>query len=163
VYLRDQDKSNTEKEVRNDCYKKYQGGALARRIIRKSLSALVLLATSGIAYAQEKDHDRKDEINFSSSIPSPATPDTITPPEGTSAFLLGHGVRTQGYVCLPSGPGAASWTANPARPEATLFTRLFGEAVQIITVGPSRRPAADRSRLEQRSQIARCRDESFGL
>ena len=69
------------------CSKKFQGRALARRIIRKSLAALALLATSGIAYAQEKDHDRKDEISFNGSIPSPTTPDTITPPEGTSAFL----------------------------------------------------------------------------
>ena len=111
---------------------KFQGTALARRIIGKGLAALALLATSGIAFAQEKDHDRKEEIKFSGSIPSPTTPDTITP-EGASAFLLGRGVGTQGYVCLPSGLGAASWTVNNARPEATLFTRVFGEAVQIIT------------------------------
>ncbi|PYV77289.1 MAG: hypothetical protein DMG96_11625 [Acidobacteria bacterium] len=52
---------------------------------------------------------------------------------GTSAFLLGHGVGTQGYVCLPNPAGGVSWTVNNARPEATLFTHIFGEAVQIIT------------------------------
>src|SRR5689334_13807535 len=50
-------------------------------------------------------------------ITSPATPALITPPAGNSAFLLGHAVGTQGYVCLPKGSGA-SWTVNNARPEA---------------------------------------------
>ena len=69
------------------------------------------------------------------SVTPPPTPVLITPPEGNTAFLLGHGVGTQGYVCLPTSPGAstASWTINPARPEATLFTKFFGQDVQIIT------------------------------
>jgi hypothetical protein len=68
-------------------------------------------------------------------INTPATPDTITPPEGSTAFLLGHGVGTQGYICLPTSVGAttAAWNANNARPEATLFTSIFGQDVQIIT------------------------------
>jgi len=65
-------------------------------------------------------------------IASPTTPAIITPPAGNSAFLLGHGVGTQGYVCLPTSTGA-SWTVNNARPEATLFTSIFGQNVQIIT------------------------------
>src|ERR671936_540510 len=68
----------------------------------------------------------------------------ITPPEGTSAFLLGRGVGTQGYVCLPTSPGAstASWTVNNARPEATLFATFFGQTVQIIThfLSPNTKP-----------------------
>ena len=66
------------------------------------------------------------------SISSPVTPTSITPPQGSSAFLLGHATGTQGYVCLPSGTGA-SWTVNGARPEATLLTSFFGIPVQIIT------------------------------
>src|SRR5215468_6039145 len=66
------------------------------------------------------------------SITPPTTPTLITPPAGNSAFLLGRGVGTQGYVCLPAGTGA-SWTVNNARPEATLFANILGEAVQIIT------------------------------
>jgi hypothetical protein len=68
-------------------------------------------------------------------IASPATPDQITPPAGNTAFLVGHAKGTQGYVCLPTAPGAASasWTINNARPEATLFTTLFGQDFQIIT------------------------------
>ena len=69
------------------------------------------------------------------NITPPTTPSIITPPAGNSAFLLGHGVGTQGYVCLPTSAGAstASWTVNNARPEATLFQSLFGQDVQIIT------------------------------
>ena len=65
-------------------------------------------------------------------ITSPTTPALITPPAGNSAFLLGRAVGTQGYVCLPTNTGA-SWTVNNARPEATLFTSLFGQDFQIIT------------------------------
>src|SRR6267142_4013501 len=65
-------------------------------------------------------------------ITPPTTPTLITPPAGNSAFLLGHAVGTQGYVCLPKGTGA-SWTVNNARPEATLFTSFFGQDIQIIT------------------------------
>src|SRR5260370_21195458 len=63
-------------------------------------------------------------------ITPPTTPPIITPPAGNSAFLVGHAVGTQGYVCLPNGAGP-SWTSKPSRPEATLFTRFFGAAVHI--------------------------------
>jgi len=68
------------------------------------------------------------------TVTPPPTPTLITPPVGNTAFLVGHARGTQGYVCLPTGPGAstASWTVN-ARPEATLFTKFFGQDVQIIT------------------------------
>jgi hypothetical protein len=65
------------------------------------------------------------------NITSPATSAPITP-AGTSAFLLGHAVGTQGYVCLPAGAGA-SWTVNGARPEARLSATIFGQSFQIIT------------------------------
>src|SRR3989442_10763655 len=65
-------------------------------------------------------------------VTPPTTPTLITPPEGNTAFLLGHALGTQGYVCLPKGTGA-SWTVNNARPEATLFTSFFGQDIQIIT------------------------------
>lgn len=116
--------------MNNICKKKFLGGASAH-IIRKIMVALAVLVFSGVAYAQEQGRDRKEASNFG-SIPSPTTPEKITPPVGNSAFLLGQGVGTQGYVCLPTATGA-SWTVNNARPEATLFTHLFGEAVQIIT------------------------------
>ena len=69
------------------------------------------------------------------TVNPPPTPTLITPPAGNTAFLVGHALGTQGYVCLPTGPGAstASWTVNNPRPEATLFTKFFGQDVQIIT------------------------------
>ncbi len=112
--------------MNNTCSKRFQGGTVAHRVMRGLLAALAVVTLSGVAMAQD------NEVAFNGSIPSPVTPVAITPPIGNSAFLLGHGVGTQGYVCLPSGTGA-SWTVNPARPEATLFTNLFGEAQQIIT------------------------------
>ena len=68
-------------------------------------------------------------------VKPPATPTGITAPAGNSAFLLGRATGTQGYVCLPTSTGAstASWTVNNARPEATLFTTIFGQDFQIIT------------------------------
>lgn len=68
-------------------------------------------------------------------ITPPTTPGAITPPNGNSAFLLGHAVGTQGYVCLPTNAGAstASWTVNASRPEATLFVNVFGRYVEVIT------------------------------
>jgi Protein of unknown function (DUF3455) len=86
--------------------------------LRKLFAAVVVLASLGTAAAQ--------------NITSPASPTIITPPAGNVAFLLGRGVGTQGYVCLPQGTGA-SWTVNNARPEATLFQTVFGQDVQIIT------------------------------
>jgi hypothetical protein len=114
------------KKVNINCGKKRSGGGATQSILRGSVAALAALAISGIASAQEKAQDKKGEIT------NPTTPAAITPPAGNSAFLVGHAVGTQGYVCLPTGTGA-SWTVNAARPEATLFTNIFGEAVQIIT------------------------------
>uniref|UniRef100_Q01ZI2 DUF3455 domain-containing protein n=1 Tax=Solibacter usitatus (strain Ellin6076) TaxID=234267 RepID=Q01ZI2_SOLUE len=69
------------------------------------------------------------------SVTPPPTPTLITPPAGNAAFLLGHALGTQGYVCLPTEAGAstASWTVNSARPEATLFQTFFDQDVQIVT------------------------------
>ena len=62
----------------------------------------------------------------------PATPQDITPPEGNTAFLVGHAFGSQGYTCLSTSTGGTAW--NPtARPEATLFTSFFGNSLQSIT------------------------------
>jgi len=93
--------------------------------IRSSLLAAVVigctLAASPHAYAQ--------------SLTPPATPTIITPPAGNTFYLLGRATGTQGYVCLPTAVGAAtaSWTVKGARPEATLFQRVFGYDFQIVT------------------------------
>jgi Protein of unknown function (DUF3455) len=131
VHLHSLSRKNKEIELNNNCSKKFRGGRTAQSIIRGGLLAALAVTASGIASAQDTAQDKKDEITVS-QLSSPATPDTITPQQGNSAFLAGHGVGTQGYVCLPSGSGA-SWTVNNARPEATLFTNVFGAAFQIIT------------------------------
>jgi len=78
------------------------------------------------------------------TVTPPPTPTLITPPAGNTPFLLGQAVGTQGYVCLPTSPGAstASWTVNNPRPQATLFTKVFGQDVQIIThfLSPNEKP-----------------------
>jgi hypothetical protein len=64
-------------------------------------------------------------------IMPPTTPGEVTPPAGNSAFLVGHAVGTQGYVCLPTSTGA-SWTVNGSRPEATLSASSSGQDFEII-------------------------------
>jgi hypothetical protein len=116
--------------VNNNGSKKFLAGRAAQSIIRGVLVAIAALAVSGIASAQDKQ-DKKDEITFD-LLPNLTTSSTITPEAGNVLFLTTHGVGTQGYVCLPKD-GAASWTVNNARPEATLFANIFGEPVQVIT------------------------------
>jgi hypothetical protein len=73
---------------------------------------------------------------FTLSVPQPAHADRVTPPsvpdviqvpEGAEAFLVGHAVGTQDYVCLPTASSFA-WTL--ITPEATLFG---DNGKQIIT------------------------------
>ena len=61
------------------------------------------------------------------ALPQPAHADHVTPPKvpvqlrvprGAKAFLVGHAVGTQNYICLPSGAGFKFVLFTP---EATLF------------------------------------------
>src|SRR6266496_666006 len=94
------------------------------RVRRLLTAALALGCAFGTAAHAQAQH-----------ITPPTTPTLITPPPGNSAFLVGHAVGTQGYICLPTSPDAstASWTVKAARPEATLFQRFYGHDFQIIT------------------------------
>jgi Protein of unknown function (DUF3455) len=51
-------------------------------------------------------------------VKPPPVPTNIQVPAGNKAFLEGHGVGTQNYICLPSGAGVAFVLFTP---EATLF------------------------------------------
>lgn len=113
--------------MKDNCSKKFWSGRAAHSIFWGTVVAFGMLVVSGIASGQ----DKKDDTTLS-AVQSPAAPALITPPAGNSAYLAAHGVGTQGYVCLPTGTGV-SWTVNNARPEATLFSNIFGAAVQIIT------------------------------
>ena len=84
------------------------------------LMLALALGATGVASAQ--------------TVTVPPTPTQITPQAGNTAFLVGHAFGSQGYTCLPDkNTGAPSWTVNNARPEATLFTNLFGQPLEIIT------------------------------
>ena len=57
-----------------------------RRVTFTTISAVVCtIGVSGDAMAQK--------------LTSPVTPTDITPPAGTSVYLMGSAVGTQGYVC----------------------------------------------------------------
>jgi hypothetical protein len=88
------------------------------------------LFVAGLAFASALG-----TINVASAqtVTPPVTPTDITPPAGNVAFLVGHAFGSQGYTCLPTSTGGTSWTINPARPEATLFTKVFGQPLEIIT------------------------------
>lgn len=90
------------------------------------------LATAGVIAVALESSIALAQPSNPHAFTAPTTPAIITPPAGNFAFLLGRGVGTQGYVCLPQGTGA-SWTVNNARPEATLFQTFFGQDFQIIT------------------------------
>ena len=63
----------------------------------------------------------------SPNVTPPPVPDDIKVPAGNKAYLVGHAVGTQNYVCLPSGSGFAFVLFTP---QATLFD---DQGKQIIT------------------------------
>jgi uncharacterized protein DUF3455 len=72
-------------------------------------------------------------------VTPPSTPDLIAVPAGNSLYLVGHASGSQGYTCLPTPAGGAAW--NPtARPEAILFTDLFGQITHFQSINESPKP-----------------------
>jgi hypothetical protein len=55
---------------------------------------------------------------MATNIEPPKVPDTLAVPAGSQAFLIGHAVGTQNYICLPDGAGA-KWVLFG--PQATVF------------------------------------------
>jgi hypothetical protein len=75
-------------------------------------------------------------VALAASLPLLARADNVTPPPvptdlqvepGNKAFLVGHAVGTQNYICVPAGTGFA-WTLFT--PQATLFS---DDDKQLIT------------------------------
>lgn len=75
-------------------------------------------------------------VALAASLPLIARADNVTPPPvptdlqveaGNKAFLVGHAVGTQNYICVPAGTGVA-WTLFT--PQATLFS---DDDKQLIT------------------------------
>jgi Protein of unknown function (DUF3455) len=73
----------------------------------------------------------------SAHVTPPSVPANLQVPADSKAFLEGHAVGTQDYICLPSGSGFA-WTFFG--PQATLFT---DSDKQIITHFLSPNPFED--------------------
>jgi hypothetical protein len=89
----------------------------ARRILLNAC-AVVLGVAFGLSLPEAAHADH---------VTPPRVPSTIQVPAGAKAFLEGHAVGTQNYICLPSASGFA-WTLFG--PQATLFKDNGG---QIIT------------------------------
>ena len=66
-------------------------------------------------------------LSYADRVDPPAVPAAIQVPAGNKAFLVGHAVGTQNYICLPANAGFA-WTLST--PQATLFN---DSGRQIIT------------------------------
>ncbi len=78
-------------------------------------------------------------VAFTVSLPQPADADQFKPPRvpsniqvpaGNTAFLEGHGVGTQNYVCAPSASSSSGFAYVLFTPEATLFNE---DDEQVIT------------------------------
>jgi hypothetical protein len=81
---------------------------IERRVVSIACAAgLVMTFTVGLL---QPAHARR--------VTPPAVPAGLQVPAGNKAFLKGHAVGTQNYICLPSGSGFA-WTLFT--PQATLF------------------------------------------
>jgi hypothetical protein len=81
-------------------------------------AALVVIALGQPALAQQQE-----------AIKAPPVPPNIEVPAGNIAFLQGHAVGTQNYICLQSASGPA-WTF--IGPQATLFLifRFHNDTIQ---------------------------------
>jgi Protein of unknown function (DUF3455) len=75
-------------------------------------SAAALTAAFTISLSQPVHADQEDVIT------PPPVPSILQVPAGNTAFLVGHAVGTQNYICQPSGAGFA-WAFFG--PQATLF------------------------------------------
>ena len=70
-------------------------------------------------------------VAFRVSLPQPGQADNVRPPRvpaniqvpsGNTAFLLGHAVGTQNYICRPSSTSISGVAFTLFTPQATLFT-----------------------------------------
>ena len=58
------------------------------------------------------------QVGYAQTVTPPPVPDTLNPPQGNEAFLIGHAFGSQDYVCAASGSGVAFVLTTP---EAVLF------------------------------------------
>src|SRR5687768_7701871 len=89
--------------------------SMRRLLLSACAAALAVVSTASLPLPAHADHPTP-----------PPVPSNIAAPAGNKAYLEGHAVGTQNYVCLPSGSGFA-WTFFG--PQAT----LFDDDKQVIT------------------------------
>jgi len=85
---------------------------------RNALRAAATAALFAVALPQQAHADQ---------VTAPPVPGNLQVPAGNEAFLVGHAIGTQNYVCLPTGNGFAFALFTP---EATLFG---DDGDQVIT------------------------------
>ena len=61
-------------------------------------------------------------IGYTGDVTPPPVPEAIQVPEGNKAFLKGHAVGTQNYVCAPSSSSPSGVAYALFTPQATLFS-----------------------------------------
>jgi hypothetical protein len=66
-------------------------------------------------------------------VDAPKVPDVLAVPAGSKAFLIGHAVGTQNYICLPDGAGA-KWVLFG--PQATVFDDA-GRQIMTLFLSPN--------------------------
>jgi len=95
--------------------------------------ALVLLATIGVSGANAE------------TIQIGNVPDNIKVPAGNRAYLVGHAIGTQNYVCAPSASSSSGVAYALFTPQATLFsddlkqltTHFFSPSPTEINTNPA--------------------------
>jgi hypothetical protein len=93
--------------------------ALSNQVPRRILPA-VCAAALAVAFAVSPPA-------YAVKVTPPDVPDNLKVEDGTHAFLVGHAIGTQNYVCAPSATGVAYVLFTP---EATLFN---DDGDQLIT------------------------------
>jgi hypothetical protein len=95
---------------------------LLRTIGRLSVAGMVLAGVVAMTFAVSSPQPAYAD----NTITPPAVPSNIQVPAGNVAFLVGHAVGTQNYVCLPSGAGFRFVLFTP---QATLFSDDGGQVI----------------------------------
>ena len=70
---------------------------------------------------------------MAANVDAPKVPDNLAVPAGSKAFLTGHAVGTQNYICLPDGAGA-KWVLFG--PQATVFDDA-GKQIMTHFISPN--------------------------
>jgi hypothetical protein len=102
-----------------DCSSKRDKKATRHILTAACVAAFGLMVAAGVQAADGDDH-----------VKPPRVPGILEVEDGNRAFLIGHGVGTQNYVCVPSATSASGFAFSLFTPQATL---LDDAGDQLIT------------------------------